>query len=73
MCDTSSDISFRRENEISASAVQHFYGNSESIFNKAVDAIVTGCVTEYSFDRYENKFVGIVTSFDGSQSYEVKV
>lgn len=67
------DNSFRSENEISASSVQDFYGNSDRLFNEAVDAVVAGCVTQYSFDNKEKKFVGTVTSFQGERSYEVKV
>lgn len=73
------DTSFRNENEISASSVQSFYGRifteiyKELIFNESLDAVVRGCVTEYSYDNKEKKFVGIVTSFEDSQSYEVKV
>lgn len=67
------DTSSRSEYEISASAVQRFYGDNEDIFDKALDAVVTGCVTEYTFDNDERKFVGNVNSFKGNQSYEVKV
>lgn len=67
------DTSLRTEHEISATAVREFYGTKEHFFDEAIDAIVAGCVTEYSFDVKEKRFVGTVTSFDGSKSYEVKV
>lgn len=73
------DTFVRNKNEISASSVQSFYGKifteiyKELIFNEALDAVIRGCVTEYSYDEKEKKFVGTVTSFEGTQSYEVKV
>lgn len=70
---TEVDTSSRSEYEISASAVQQFYGDEEDIFDTALDAVIAGCVTEYTFDNDERKFVGMVSSFEGNQSYEVKV
>lgn len=67
------DISFRSENEISVSAVQILYRKREHIFDVALNAVIAGCVTEYSFDNVERKFVGIVDSFERDQSYKLQV
>lgn len=74
MCNTSDVPSFfRSEKEISVPSIESFYGNNERLFDDAIDAVVMGCVTEYSYDNEEKKFVGIVTSFEGSKAYEVEV
>ncbi len=69
----SSDTSFRSEYEIGAMAVRRFYQYKERPLNDALDAVISGCVTEYTFDTVDKKFVGTVISFDGIESYEVKV
>lgn len=72
------DTSTKSDFEISVVALKKFYGitdatNDEEYFEGALDAIVTGCVKHYSFIKKENKFEGTVTSFDGKESYVVKV
>ncbi|XP_037042003.1 uncharacterized protein LOC119078539 [Bradysia coprophila] len=67
------DTSTRSQFEISVTALKKFYGINEVYIEGALDAIVTGCVKEYSFTENDMKFGGIVTSFDGNESYEVKI
>ncbi|KAG4066061.1 hypothetical protein HA402_001308 [Bradysia odoriphaga] len=67
------DTSTRSQFEISVTALKKFYGINDMYIEGALDAIVTGCVTKYSFTENDMKFVGIVTSFDGNESYEVKI
>lgn len=59
--------------EISLATIKEFYAKNEDLFDIAVDAVVRGCVSEYNFDYKKQKFIGIVTSFDGSEVYEVQV
>lgn len=75
---SNADISTRSEFEISAAALKNFCGatsvtSTEKYFDGALDAIVTGCVKEYSFNEDDMNFEGVVTSFDGNESYQVKI
>lgn len=63
----------QRAYEISAYSVQSFYGTKKHFFDDALDAVEAGCVTDYSFDFEKKQFVGIVTSFDGAESFKVTV
>lgn len=62
-----------QRSEIHLSTVKDFYSQNENLFDLAVDAVVKGCVIQYSFDNETHQFIGTVSSLDGNESYEVEV
>lgn len=59
--------------EIHLNSVKDFYSQNEELFDVAVDAVVKGCVSQYSFDDEAHKFIGTVSSLDGHEMYELEV
>lgn len=73
MTSSTDSSSFRSECEISTNHVRTWYGPVDHLFDDAVEAVISGCVTEYSFDDKQMRYLGNVKSFDGTKSYEVEV
>lgn len=72
LSDSFADQPFQ-ELHISSASVIRYYGGHKNLFEAALDAVATGCVTKYYVDIEKRKLIGSVVSSEEGGIYKVEV